>query len=120
MVTMKYNTQNIGSDMTAFRQRKRVFLLSPALMNGVRAKQLMSPRAQFTAAQSFRSEAGVPIAEAFSFMSCLYFRGKIAYAIIRFREQHGSFKSMDDLKKLQLIDENLRLRIQPYLIIKNG
>jgi competence protein ComEA len=49
-----------------------------------------------------------------------YFRGKIAYAIIRFREQHGSFKSMDDLKKLQVIDENLRLRIQPYLIIKNG
>jgi DNA uptake protein ComE-like DNA-binding protein len=49
-----------------------------------------------------------------------YFRGKIAYAIIRFREQHGSFKSMDDLKKLQVIDENLRLRIEPYLIIKNG
>ena len=49
-----------------------------------------------------------------------YFRGKIAYAIIRFREQHGSFKSMDDLKKLQVLDENLRARIEPYLIIKNG
>jgi hypothetical protein len=61
-------------------QRRKVFLLSPALINGARAKQLMSPRAQFTAAQSYRSEAGVPIAEAFSFMSCLYFRGKIAYA----------------------------------------
>ena len=66
--------------MTASWQRKKVFLLSPALMNGARAKQLISPRAQFTAAQSFRSEAGVSIAEAFSFMSCLYFRGKIAYA----------------------------------------
>ena len=66
--------------MTASWQGKKVFLLSPAQMNGARAKQLMSPRAQFAAAQSFRSEAGVTIAEAFSFMSCLYFRGKLAYA----------------------------------------
>ncbi|HSB94632.1 MAG TPA: helix-hairpin-helix domain-containing protein [Flavitalea sp.] len=49
-----------------------------------------------------------------------YFRGKIAYAIIRFREQHGSFKSMEDLKKVQVIDDALRVRIEPYLIIKNG
>jgi len=66
--------------MTTSSKRMKVFLLSPALMNGVRAKQLMSPHAQFTVAQSFRSDAGVPIAEAFSFMSCLYFRGKMAYA----------------------------------------
>lgn len=66
--------------MTTSWQRRKVFLLSPALMNGARAKQLMSPRAQFTAAESFRSEQGVPIADAFAFMSCLYFRGKIAYA----------------------------------------
>jgi hypothetical protein len=49
-------------------------------MSGVRAKQLMSPEARFTAAESFRSANGVAIADAFSFMSCLYFRGKIAYA----------------------------------------
>jgi hypothetical protein len=60
--------------------QRKIFLLSPALMNGVRAKQLMSPQARFTAAESFRSAEGVAIADAFSFMSCLYFRGKIAYA----------------------------------------
>ena len=59
---------------------RRVFLLSPASLNGVRAKQLMSPRAQFEAARLFRSEEGVPIGMAFAFMSALYFRGKIAYA----------------------------------------
>lgn len=50
-------------------------------MNGLRAKQLMSPRAQFEAAQMYRSAEGVPIALAFAFMSALYFRGKIAYAL---------------------------------------
>ena len=57
------------------------FLLSPANVSGIRAKQLMSPRAQFEAAQLYRSEEGVPIAIAFAFMSALYFRGKIAYAL---------------------------------------
>ena len=58
----------------------KLFLLSPATLNGLRAKQLMSPRAKFALAQQYRTEAGVPIADAFAFMSALYFRGKIAYA----------------------------------------
>ena len=58
-----------------------VFLLSPANTSGLRAKQLTSPNANFQAAQLYRSEEGVPIAVAFAFMSALYFRGKIAYAL---------------------------------------
>jgi hypothetical protein len=58
----------------------RTFLLSPANLNGIRAKQLMSPRAKFDAALRYQSEEGVPIGDAFAFMSALYFRGKIAYA----------------------------------------
>lgn len=58
----------------------RVFLLSPASLNGTRAKQLMSPRATFETARQYRSPEGVAIADAFAFMSALYFRGKIAYA----------------------------------------
>ena len=58
----------------------RVFLLSPASLNGIRAKQVMSPRAKFDVAQRYRSPEGVEIADAFAFMSALYFRGKIAYA----------------------------------------
>jgi len=57
-----------------------LFLLSPANLNGLRAKQLASPRAQFNLAVQYRSADGVPIADAFAFMSALYFRGKIAYA----------------------------------------
>lgn len=58
-----------------------VFLLSPANLGGLRAKQLMSPRAKFEAAQLYQSPEGVPIALAFAFMSALYFRGKITYAL---------------------------------------
>lgn len=60
--------------------RTRLFLLSPATLNGLRAKQLTSPRAKFALAQQYQTESGVPIADAFAFMSALYFRGKIAYA----------------------------------------
>lgn len=56
-----------------------IFLLSPASLTGVRAKQLVSPRAAFEAAIRYRSPEGVRIDEAFSFMSALYFRGKVAY-----------------------------------------
>lgn len=58
----------------------KLFLLSPATVNGLRAKQLMSIRATFDLAHRYRSGEGVPIADAFAFMSALYFRGKIAYA----------------------------------------
>jgi hypothetical protein len=57
-----------------------IFLLSPATLSGLRAQQLASPDARFDTARRFRSPGGVPVAEAFAFMSALYFRGKIAYA----------------------------------------
>ena len=57
-----------------------VFLLSPANCNGVRAKQAMSPKAQFALAVALRSEDGAPLGELFSFVSGLYFRGKLTYA----------------------------------------
>ena len=59
----------------------RIFLLSPANTSGVRAKQFTSPNASFEVAQMYRSAEGVPIAMAFAFMSSLYFRGKIGYAL---------------------------------------
>jgi hypothetical protein len=65
-------------------RRKRmpnVFLLSPASLGGLRAKQLTSPRAQFATALRYRSDEGVMIGEAFAFMSALYFRGKITYSM---------------------------------------
>ena len=56
------------------------FLLSPARCDGRRAAMLMNPAATFALAQRLQSQAGVPLGEAFTFMSGLYFRGKLAYA----------------------------------------
>lgn len=59
---------------------RQVFLLSPANCSGKRAALLMRREAEFDLAQRLRSDAGAPIGEVFSFMSGLYFRGKLAYA----------------------------------------
>jgi hypothetical protein len=59
---------------------KRIFLLSPAHAGGKRAQVVLNPQATFPIAQSLRSEAGATLADVFSFLSGLYFRGKTAYA----------------------------------------
>jgi hypothetical protein len=58
----------------------RIFLLSPANCGGARARMVMSERATFPLAARLRSGEGAPLGEVFSFMSGLYFRGKLAYA----------------------------------------
>lgn len=58
----------------------RIFLLSPAYAGGQRARMILSDRAQFELARKLRDKQGVPIADVFTFLSGLYFRGKIAYA----------------------------------------
>jgi hypothetical protein len=58
----------------------RVFLLSPAHAGGKRAELLLRDRAAFPLATRLRGAEGIALGEAFSFMSGLYFRGKLAYA----------------------------------------
>jgi hypothetical protein len=82
----------------------------------------MSPRAQFPAAVRYRA-GEVMIAEAFAFMSALYFRGKIAYAL-HFGGADNSFViapgyglvpptwTLDDqrMKKMSRTDVNIKDR----------
>jgi hypothetical protein len=58
----------------------RVYLLSPANCSGRRAQQLLSPRASFELAHRVQSGEGAPLGDVFSFVSGLYFRGKLTYA----------------------------------------
>jgi hypothetical protein len=58
----------------------RVFLLSPANVAGKRAKMLLNAEAAFELARRLHTGGKVTLGEAFSFMSGLYFRGKLAYA----------------------------------------
>ena len=58
----------------------RVFLLSPAYAGGQRARMIMSERAQFDLARRLRGAEQPTLGEVFTFLSGLYFRGKLAYA----------------------------------------
>jgi hypothetical protein len=57
----------------------RVFVLSPANCNGLRARWMLRRNSRLELAQRLRG-SGAPVGEVFSFLSALYFRGKLAYA----------------------------------------
>jgi competence ComEA-like helix-hairpin-helix protein len=44
-----------------------------------------------------------------------YIRWNLANAIVEYRNQHGTFNSVDDLKNIALIDEEVMAKIAPYL-----
>lgn len=67
---------------------RRVYLISPANVAGLRAAQLLNPEASFPLARKFRAD-GVSIGEVFTFLSALYFRGKIGYALRFARVEDG-------------------------------
>jgi len=58
---------------------KRLYLLSPANVHGKRAQRVKRAEATFDLAARLRTQ-GAPLGEVFSFMSGLYFRGKLTYA----------------------------------------
>ena len=69
-----------SSRATRHRVPPRIFLLSPANCGGTRAQLMTSPKAGFALAQQLQSRDGAPLGDVFSFVSGLYFRGKLAYA----------------------------------------
>jgi hypothetical protein len=98
----------------------RVFILSPAYAGGQRARLIMSERAEFDLAQRLRA-GGATVGEVFTFLSGLYFRGKIAYAKAFARPASGmagalvitptrglidaeTFITLDDLREFAEVD----------------
>lgn len=57
-----------------------MFIISPANLGGDRARLLFREGAASELARQVRSPAGAPLADVFSFISSLYFRGKLTYA----------------------------------------
>jgi hypothetical protein len=60
--------------------RGRVFVLSPANVNGRRGAQLLSPKSQAAVSARLRSDGGATLGEVFAFVSGVDFRGKLTYA----------------------------------------
>jgi hypothetical protein len=59
---------------------RRLFILSPAKTSGERAGLIYNRGARFDLARRLQAGQTVPLAEIFSFLSGLYFRGKVTYA----------------------------------------
>jgi hypothetical protein len=57
----------------------RIFLLSPASLSGIRGRLVLKPGARFEVAARLHRD-GLPLGELFTFISGLYFRGKLSYA----------------------------------------
>jgi hypothetical protein len=69
------------SDRALFSRssRNRIFLLSPANASGFRGSLLLKDTVRSPLADRLR-DGGAPLGEIFTFISGLYFRGKLAYA----------------------------------------
>jgi len=72
-------TPSATGDQAVPIRARRIFLLSPANIRGIRGSQITSDGMPSSMAVRLRNQ-GVPLGEIFSFISGLYFRGKLAYA----------------------------------------
>ena len=89
----------------------RIFLLSPAYAGGERARMILRDQAQFELARSLRDSKGASVAEVFTFLRGLYFRGKIAYADAFARPPRGMPGVLVITPTRGLIDARTRIRL---------
>src|SRR5437868_4133793 len=89
----------------------RIFLLSPAHAGGERARMILREQAQFPLARRLRGKSGAPIADVFTFLSGLYFRGKIAYANAFARPPRGTPGVVVITPTRGLINARTRIRL---------
>jgi hypothetical protein len=90
----------------------RIFLLSPAYAGGERARMILNDGAQFELARKLRGRKGAPIAEVFTFLSGLYFRGKVAYAMAFARPPRGTPGVLVITPNRGLVDATTRIGLK--------
>lgn len=72
---------------------------------------ILRDQAQFPLARQLRGESGAPIAEVFTFLSGLYFRGKIAYANAFARPARGTSGALVITPTRGLMDARTRIHL---------
>ena len=50
--------------------------------------------------------------------SHVYFKYNVAKAVVAYREQHGPFKSKDELKEVALVEDTFYKKIEPYVALE--
>ena len=72
---------------------------------------ILSDRAEFELARKLRAKEGAPIADVFTFLSGLYFRGKIAYATAFARPARGIAGAFVITPSRGLVDARTHIRL---------
>jgi competence ComEA-like helix-hairpin-helix protein len=88
-------------------QLKEVWGLPDSVLNKIKEKVIISDNVL---------KINVNTADFFNLKSHPYIGYKLANTIINYRNQHGNFKSLEDIQKIILIDENMFNRLSHYLI----
>src|SRR5262245_52831330 len=73
---------------SSYAHRRTIFLLSPARSGGERGLRLIDGSSASPLAQQLQTAEGAPSCDVFTFLSALYFRGKITYARAFARPPH--------------------------------
>lgn len=103
------------SNTPSLQIRHRIFLLSPAYAGGRRAQMMLNERANFDLAKRLRSRRATTLAEVFTFLSGLYFRGKIAYAKTFSRCSPGICGALVITPTRGLVDADARIHLDDLL-----
>jgi hypothetical protein len=70
----------MSAPASRYAHRNTIFLLSPARCGGERGMRLIDGSSPSELARRLRTQSGAPLCEVFTFLSSLYFRGKLTYA----------------------------------------
>lgn len=76
-------------------------------------------KASFLSANFIPQKININSADELIFASHPYINKKIASAIVTYRFQHGNFQSIEDIKKVKLVDEAWFQKILPYLTLND-
>lgn len=90
--------------------KRQLFLLSPASTVGRRAQLLFNEQAEFPLARTLR-ESSATLGEVFSFLSGLYFRGKLEYARAFGRASRGAASVLVITSNRGLVSPDARITL---------
>ena len=67
---------------------------------------------------TFRTRLNINMADIKELMRHPYIDKNVARAITNYRTQHGKFTSIEELKKIHLINDSVYSQLRPYITVK--
>ena len=118
------NVNGIGptfaSRILKFRNRLGGFVSKEQLKEvyGLTPEHYETIAPNVTVAQNAVNKININKATIDELKSHIYFKYNVAKAIVAYRDQHGAFKSKEDLKQVALVDDVFYNKIEPYITIE--